>query len=273
MPNKIKNRIELIKKIAYVLLLISVIIILLLIVKLLFNGYLNPKNNLDFDILKSVGSFLGGTIAPLLTMASVLFLAINYYENTLKKFELYVKSKKEEWWTYYNNLLDKLADKQQVCYLTIDNSLTCFKNIEDARIHLVNGIHEIIHQGITGISNNNKYNLIELISVLEKLFTNYMFIVSEIELLPYSNIKERDELKERSRILLDYSIPLGVAEYVKVYFILSELGVIEKSPSIYLYRDTTTYREIKLVLEQYNLLKIWNEKFKENIMKFDKFSE
>lgn len=70
---------------AFIFLFVSLTLIGITLVTLISKGYINSNNDINFKYISSIGDFFAGTITPLLTMATICFLAVNYFSNEEKK--------------------------------------------------------------------------------------------------------------------------------------------------------------------------------------------
>lgn len=68
----------------FILIYFIIIVLLLLIgliIKLWFDGSLNPKNPIDASLLGSVGTFIAGVLTPFTVLGSIFFFFINYTQS------------------------------------------------------------------------------------------------------------------------------------------------------------------------------------------------
>lgn len=89
----------------------------LFFLKLLLDGYLNPFQRTDPELLKSIGTFLSGTLGPIITGCSIYFLALNYLESIKRRISdenRHHNDIKLKIWQYnFNYLLEQFSKRMK----------------------------------------------------------------------------------------------------------------------------------------------------------------
>lgn len=218
-----------------------------------FDNFNFSKKN-AFEMMRSIGSYFGGTVGPLLTMASLMFLAANYYHNSRNRVEEHNKhveaTKREnelrlvnEWYDNCIKRVEVLNKKDLHFLFESAQGNTVYKtSSEILNVVLANLDHVIVINPKFGFRNTPEGG--SVVSALTSFVYYYKILYREIDNIPDVSIDLTEHINRLIGIV-ELILPQAFKSMSVLGYVFGDLGKSLDDETQSLYMKYARWDDIK----------------------------